>query len=114
MIVGKMIPERSFAIGYRQELCLQLDLKKKGGDKIMLVIMFIRSINYRRSANRERQVKRSISKKRKKTKQDLYQAKCKAEKKRFGNVVGRDDLKYVFKIAKRMVKTHSDIISKQC
>ena len=73
----------------------QLDLKKDH-DKIMLVIMFIRSINHRRSANRERQVKRSISKKRKKSKQDLYQAKCKAEKKRFGNVVGRDDLKYVF------------------
>lgn len=83
----------------------QLDLKKDH-DKIMLVIMFIRSINHRRSANRERQVKRSISKKRKKSKQDLYQAKCKAEKKRFGNVMQENDQKCcMFKIGKRMVKT---------
>ena len=46
----------------------------------------------------------------KEAKRAVYQAKCKAERKRFGNVVWRDDQKCdVIKIAKRMVKSHRDI-----
>lgn len=38
----------------------------------------------------------------KKARKFVYQAKCKAEKKRFGNNMDRDDQKYdVFKTAKR-------------
>ena len=51
----------------------------------------------------------------KKARKGCLQAKCKAERKIFGNVMRRDDQKCdVFKIAKKMVKTNQDIIAEQC
>ena len=50
-----------------------------------------------------------------KARRTVYQAKCKADRKTFANVMLRDDQKCdVFKIGKRMVKTNQDIIGEQC
>ena len=44
-----------------------------------------------------------------------YKVKCKAERKRFGNIVQREDLKwYAFKTAKRVVITNQDTTGEQC
>ena len=44
-----------------------------------------------------------------------YQSKCKAWRKRFGNIIWRDDQKCdVLKIAMKMVKTNQDIIGEHC
>ena len=46
---------------------------------------------------------------------DIYQAKCKPEKKRFGNFMLKAALKCdVFKTAKRMIKINQGIISEHC
>ena len=45
----------------------------------------------------------------------VYQAKCTAERKRFGKFMQQDDQKCdVLKVAKSMVKTNQDIICEQC
>ena len=46
---------------------------------------------------------------------DIYQAKCKPERKRFGNFMFKAEQKCdVFKIAKRIIKTNQDIIGEHC
>ena len=46
---------------------------------------------------------------------DIYQAKCKPEKKRFGNFMLKAAQKCdVFKTAKRMIKINQGIISEHC
>ena len=46
---------------------------------------------------------------------DIYQAKCKPERKRFGNFMFKAEQKCdVFKIAKRIIKTNQDIIGENC
>ena len=52
---------------------------------------------------------------RKKTWRAIYHARCKAEGKRFGNVMCKDDQKCdMFKNAKWMCKTKHDIIVEPC
>ena len=59
--------------------------------------------------------KRKYAEAKKKARMTVWQAKCKAERIRFGNVLQRDEQKCdVFKIAKRMVKINQDIIGEQC
>ena len=53
--------------------------------------------------------------KKKARRRTVYQAKCRTERKRPGNVMSRDDEEYdVFKFAKRMIKTNENIIGEQC
>ena len=83
----------------------------------MLVIVFVRRVNYERSGNKETQVRQIIWKQSKKkgSKRSVYQSKGKAERKKFGNVMGKDNQKCgAFKIAKMMVKTNQDVIGEQC
>ena len=50
-----------------------------------------------------------------KAKRTLYQAKCKIERKRLGNVMRKDDQKfYVVKISKKVARTNQDFIGNQC
>ena len=83
----------------------------------MLVIVFVRRVNYERRGNKETQVKQIIWKQSKKkgSKRTVYQSKGKAERKKFGNVMRKDNQKCgAFKIAKMMVKTNQDVIGEQC
>ena len=49
-----------------------------------------------------------------KARRAFYQAKCKSERKRFGNVMRRDNQKCdVLKIAKKIVKTNQNITGEQ-
>ena len=59
----------------------------------MLVIVFVRRVNYERSGNKETQVKQIIWKQSKKkgSKRTVYQFKGKAERKKFGNVMRKDN-----------------------
>ena len=59
----------------------------------MLVIVFVRRVNYERSGNKETQVKQIIWKqgKKKGSKRTVYQSKGKAERKKFGNVMRKDN-----------------------
>ena len=66
----------------------QIDLKEKGGAKMMLVIMFIRSISHRQSGNRERQVRRSIWKKIKKLSRIFTKPNVKQKRKDLETVWG--------------------------
>ena len=60
--------------------------------------------------------KGELSRSKKKARRAVYLAKCKAERKNFGNVMlWRDDQKCdVFKNAERKVKTNQDIIGEHC
>ena len=50
----------------------------------------------------------------KRSRRAVYQAKCKAERKKFGNAMQQEYQKCdVFKIAKRMIKTNQGIVSEQ-
>ena len=66
-------------------------LEKHGYGMIMFVTVFLRSINYGRSRNGN--TKGKYLKAKKKTGRAVYQAKYKAERKRFGNVKQRDEQK---------------------
>ena len=53
--------------------------------------------------------------KKKTRRKTVYQAKCRTERKRPGNVMWKDDQECdVFKFAKRMIKTNENIIGEQC
>ena len=67
-------------------------------------------MNYERSKNREKSKEKYLEIK-KKAKKAVYQAKYKTERKRFGNVMQRNDQD--FKIS-RMVKTNQYVIGEEC
>ena len=91
-----------------------VDIKKHCGGMMMLVVVLVRRGNYGRIGGRETNKEKYLEAK-KKAGRTVYQAKCKAERKRFGRVMWRNDQKRdVFKIAKRIVKTNQDITGEQC
>ena len=70
----------------------------------MLVIMAFRSIDCRRSGNRE--TLREVSRSKERPRRAVYQAKYKVERKRHGKC-------HMFEIEKRIVKTYQDFIGEQ-
>lgn len=87
----------------------KLDMKKHGGGMIMLVIVLVRSGSCGRSWNGK--VSKKYLEAKKEIRRAVYQAKCKSERERFGNVMRRNDQECdVYKIAKGMVKTKQGII----
>ena len=84
---------------------VQLDIEKNYSGMMMLVIVLMRNVNYKRSGNRNTSKEKYLEAK-KKARGTVYQTRCKAKSKRFVNVMWKDEKRYgVFKIAKRMVKT---------